>query len=387
MNRIMNSDMQAENSNFHFIVPVWGEEYTKLFTDIVLPLLLTPGNIGFFKEDASALFVITTTFRDCMAIKESKSFKNLEKMMAVRFHLMDLDMDFPSTHHTMTRFYQEAMESEDVKKGLTSYVFLTPDSFWSEGAFKRLFELKHAGYDVVMVTGLRTSKEDMKPILKKRIRDTQQKGVFNNRELVGLALENLHPMAQAHDVMNPSGFLNDWPSNIYWKVDNDLMITHCFHMHPLLVKSKRSHFDISTTIDGDLLEKLNYPLSKYHIVQDSDEIVGIEISGVGSSWGRELQRPSRKRIRFFAVNFCSRLHWFFFSHRIVYHKGGKGEIPPELDKMILSFVKNVDEVRWISRIAYPLRIYHRYIGAKSLALRTALLPLRGLRALLSRKKA
>ena len=40
-----NGERTALRAGLHFIVPVWGVDYTRCFTELCLPTLLAPGNI------------------------------------------------------------------------------------------------------------------------------------------------------------------------------------------------------------------------------------------------------------------------------------------------------------------------------------------------------
>lgn len=341
------------NSNFHFIVPVWGESYTRLFAEICLPMLITPGNLEAFSDDDTAVFVIVTTYNDYEILNCSDSYKKLEKLIRIRVYLMDGIIDFNNTHKAMTQCYQYAMNSTEVKKGETYFVFLTPDSFWSDGSFRFLFDRAKNGYWVVMVTGLRLCKEDITPVLRKRIVDLDESVAYKNRELVRMALDNLHQMSNAHNWLSRDAFLNQWPSNIYWKDGCKTMFAHCFHMHPLMVRSSKRKINIKLTIDGDMLHNLGYPRGKYYVVQDSDDVIGLELSDKDRSWGQELASPNIESTQRFAVKQCAKLNWYFFSHRIVYHSEN-GDGSSVVKELIERVVAEISRVKFTTKLKCKL---------------------------------
>jgi len=265
-------------SNFCFMVPVWGEEYTALFADICLPLLLTAGNLRYFSDDRSAIFIIATTYRDGEVLKKSRAFKRLISIIRVKLILIDGLVDFDNVHRAMSEAYLMAMRSEEIIPGVTNFIFLTPDSFWSDGSFARLYELSQKGYKAVMVLGLRIKSESGQPYLAKIIREKEDNPTIENTELTAFVLQQLHAMGEAHDWLSKEGFLNSYPSQIYWKFGQDFMVAHCFHLHPLMVRSPKTFIKIDTTIDGDFLAKIKYPTNSYYIVQNSSEMIGVELS-------------------------------------------------------------------------------------------------------------
>lgn len=344
----------ASQSHFMFVVPVWGEQYTELFCEVCLPLILTEGNLGFFKGDSTAKFVIATTFKDSATLRRSSAFQSLEQLMAVRLILIDGLVDLRNPHGAMSDCYRFAMESPDVIPTRTSFVFLTPDSFWSDGSFRRLYELKEEDYKVVMVLGLRVCLEKARPALINIIR--QRRNLRSDAEtLVRLAMQNLHPMSKAHNWFSENGFLNVWPSHIYWMLGKESLMAHGFHLHPLMVRAPRRRVRIGTTIDGEFLARLPFPKRSFYVVQDSNEITGLELSTETKSWNQPLSCPSLRAVQKFAVFHASPLHWMFFRKRIVFRPSANYSLPTELEDHADRILRKIHKFKPISITLHHLR--------------------------------
>lgn len=344
------------NKNFHFIVPVWGKEFTRLFSEVCLPMILTPGNIGIFRQRENDRFVIVTNWEDSLIIQESSSYKRLEKMIQVDIILGDGLIDDNSSHSKMSAYYSMGMRSENVVPGETYFIFLTPDSFWPEGTFRRLIELVDQNYRVVMVGGLRVNAETMSPLLRERILRSPDNPVISGTELVRLALANFHQMSNSLNWLSGSQFLNDWPSHIYWVNQHDeYLIAHCFHLHPLMVLSPKTRVEIGTTIDGKFLDNLRYPLSQYYV--DQGNIFAIELSPANRSWNQPLGPPSLKKVITFSLCHANSRHWFFFNKRIIFSGNPGNTVNPSIDTLAKKVVAKIQPYRHIAPFVHYLQIF------------------------------
>lgn len=342
-------------SHFHFIVPVWGEDHTALFRDICLPLLLTKNNLQCFKDDPSALFVIVTRIKDAQLLRESENFARLEQIIPVRFIFADGLIDYRDPHKSMSRCYQLAMNLPQVVRGRTAFIFLTPDTIWSDGTMRRLYELRESGIRVVMVAGLRIALEKVQRLFRRFIRDNPTNPQISNATLVQIALESLHPMSLAHNLFGDDGeFLSAWPSHVYWIFGKEALICHAFHLHPILVVAPYRNVQIRTTIDGDFIARLGYRKHDFHVVCNCDEIVCFELSSITKSWGQPLSQPSLNAIQKFALRNANPIHWEFFKKRIIFKVDPAFRIPKEVEEHIDYVVHKICKWRLLSKIYYIL---------------------------------
>ncbi|MFA5166923.1 MAG: hypothetical protein WC530_00170 [Candidatus Omnitrophota bacterium] len=374
----------SKNKNFHFIVPVWGKDYTELFTDICLPMILTPGNLralsrgtddqpvilrtwaesptnrdsgksGFHEKKTGNRFVILTTWDDHLKIRDSRSFGQLEKLIQVEFILIDGFVDIGNSHFAMSKCYAKAMHRKSVSPGETYFVFLTPDSFWPDGTFRRLAELADQSFQVVMAGGLRVNAEPMACILHEIIEQCPDDPTIPMADLLSLALANIHQMSTSLNWLSGVGFLRNWPSHIYWINERDQqLIAHCFHLHPLMVLAPKNKTAIGETIDGKFLNNLHYPLDRYYVEQN--EFIAIELSPTDRSWGCPLGAPSLGQTIRFALFHANSRHWHFFSKRITLRVDPHKQIDPLFERMIESVVRKIYGYRILAVIIWHLRI-------------------------------
>jgi hypothetical protein len=346
----------TSTKHFHLIVPVWGKTYTELFTDVCLPMLLTPGNMGALGKQPEDQFVIVTTWEDCQTIQDSASFDRLKKMITVEFVLVDGLMDLGNSHKAMSECYAMAMHREAVVHGETCFLFLTPDSFWPDGTFRRLVELADKGFKVVMAGGLRVNSESMSAILRKRIKQLPDNSTIPLPELIRLAFANIHQLSTAFNVLSKSGFLNIWPSHMYWINERDLQfVAHCFHLHPLLVLAPKSETAIGTTIDGEFLNNLAYPLDSYHVIQD--EFVAIELTPTERNWGQPLGPPSLIQIVRFSLLHANSRHWHFFGKRIVLNGNPEKPVNSEIMNLADKYVGRIQRNQTLALAIHKLRLH------------------------------
>ena len=302
-------------SVFCYVVPVWGESYSSLFTDVCLPMLMTPGNLGGLLHRQNDRFVIATRMSDWDEMRQTKSYLRLQSLIDVRVIFVDGLVNMDTPHGAMSKCYDLAMrDSWDIDDDVY-YVFLTPDSFWSDGTFKRLEELAQEGKKIVLTAGLRTNRNAVTEIIRNRIATSPNNPAFNLSELIALALNNLHELSLAHNWFSTS-FLNVWPSHIYWIYKKRFLMAHCFHLHPLLVKAPKHRTRIGNTVDGDFLDNLGYSLHDQYVVQG--EFLGVELSPEGRDWDSVLEAPSLFKVIRFALVYAGATHWHNFSHRILY---------------------------------------------------------------------
>jgi hypothetical protein len=341
--------------HFHFVVPVWGESYTKLFAEACLPMLFTPGNLGAIEADRGHQFVIVTTWKDHQTILNSPSQERLRKLIQVEFVLIDGLIDLASSHAAMSDCYTMAMNRESVVPGETHFVFLTPDSFWPDGTFRRLGELVEKNFYVVMACGLRLNSEPVALILKNQFEQHPDNPAISSGELAAMGLEHLHQLSRAHNVLSNSEFLNVWPSHMYWINERDRqLVAHCFHLHPLMVQAPKAKIRIGTTIDGDFLDNLHYPLDRYHVLQE--ELIGFELSPSERDWGQPLRSPSLAQITMFSLLHANSRHWHFFGKRIVLNGSPDRPIDPFLEQLVDRTVRRIQRKRLLAMLIQKLRM-------------------------------
>ncbi|VAX15714.1 hypothetical protein MNBD_NITROSPINAE01-1431, partial [hydrothermal vent metagenome] len=266
---------------FHFIMPVWGEEYTRLFLEIALPNQLGTGNLSAFSKDRLTKYKIYTTCQDATLIRSSKVFLNLQSLVPVSIIILD-DLESQSANQnlsenkyaikSMTRCHRMAIE--DGLKEDAALVFLHPDMVWSSGSFAQLRARAYEGKRVVAIAQLRVTIETFLPLYQTQF--VSDNGIVSApaRKLTHLALSHLHPTLCAGFI--GSGFEPLW--YLLWSVGESGFIYRSLTMHPLLIRPMVKNIDIKISFDEDYCYSAVPDYDSYHVVTDSDKIVAYELS-------------------------------------------------------------------------------------------------------------
>jgi len=93
-------------------------------------------------------------------------------------------------------------------------------------------------------------------------------------DLVGSISSHLHDVTKSCFIDSES--FTTRPSMLIWPVDGVDLILRAFHLHPMAVWPK-VYRDFEGTIDGGLLDQTLDDLNDVHIVQDSNEILQINL--------------------------------------------------------------------------------------------------------------
>ena len=254
---------------FHFITAVWGEAYTRLYIDTVLPTQASAGNLGAFAgRGGGDMYCIHTTRAGAAMIRDAPVYDAVAAMIDVQFFYIDelFEGDRPK-HTVVTEVHKHAIEMA-CREG-AAMVFLCPDAIWSDGSFARLIELAERGYRAVMMPGIRLCKETFLPAFLERFTpDPSGVTTVGPRPLTGLGLE--HPHQITTTLFWDASMLNPHMSHLYFRLpsegggpgtgDDDAtavggggFVARCFHLHPFMVWPRRSETRFHSTIDGDFV--------------------------------------------------------------------------------------------------------------------------------------
>jgi hypothetical protein len=179
---------------------------------------------------------------------------------------------------------QYVAQSEAYRRGIAfanienaAIIFLNADVVIANGGISFLQTKLEEGKQAVFALGYRVNREDMygeleqyKDVLHCRLNIT-------SRELVKISLTHLHAISKAHiyDGGEEEGF---HPAGLFWQPHQNLLIAHCFHLHPVIILPEKKNVSFSTRIDQDLIDSACIEPNKIYIVRDSDEFCAIELS-------------------------------------------------------------------------------------------------------------
>lgn len=259
----------------HFVVPVWGEKYVRLFLDVTLPTFLSPRNIPCLPGLYRCAFHIFTMPDMVETIRSAPSFQALSALLPSHIHCFD-GFD-ANKYNQMSWGHLRGMALANEAEAAT--VFLNADMVFSDGSFESIARILASGKRVIEIEGVRTNKPGMVEALRGRHFDpaTQAITVPPDR-LVRLMIDNLHKMSLSHfwEPEDDQGFM---PFHTYFRVGRSGLIARSTHLYPFVVHPRnRVPVDQITTIDWDLVDRVCPDPADSHVVTDSREILAAEMS-------------------------------------------------------------------------------------------------------------
>ena len=272
--------------SLQFATAVWGEEYCRVFVEVTLPSLLSPGNIPAVRNLEDCVYRIFTTPQDATAIANSSAYARLRELVAVDVVFLRRRDD--NKYVTSSDCYRAAMRDAIFEH--SAAVFLIPDMVFADGGIRSIVRLLEAGKRAVLVMGLRAFKESLVPEVQTGF-GREDCICIGPRDLVRLGLRNLHSIVRSHVYDGDTPGFN--PSVICWKVGEEGMLVHSFHLHPVAAFPASGAGVFGGTIDDDLVQAAGLAPEQVHVVTDSDELVWFEISGRD----QQIPIPTRRRIQ------------------------------------------------------------------------------------------
>lgn len=333
----------------HFITVVWGDRFTGLLVDVVLPTQLSPGNLpGYRTATWTGIHRIFTTAKDAERIRNAPVFQALSAIIPVEFILID-DVLGTRKYEAMGDCHRRAIR--DANAVDAALVFLSPDAIWSDGTFRRIREHLEAGKRVVAMAGVRVLAETFVPALRER-----GNSVLPPRDLMALARRHLHPFTKS--CFWDSSEFTRWPSNLYWSVADEGYVARCYHLHPLMVHPTRKDLAPRGTIDDDYLPLACPDVRDWHVIEDSDESVVVDLTDAAEFRDMTMaHRADAAEVAFWAI-YHARPHHRMLSGRVLrFHDRDRSPAWTEVEAAAARVMDGVDA---------DLRRPYRRFGAKML---------------------
>jgi hypothetical protein len=302
----------------HFLTPVWGKAYVQLYLDVVIPAQLASRNLPSFKTESGTKYVVFTTREDMETIQSSPVFKVLSTMVPVAFEFVDISIT--SNHDRMSDCFRRGISAANAAGA--AVIFLTPDIVFADGSFETIKRLADSGHDVVFIPAIRTLKYGVANALKDAFRKGQTIEIYP-RDLMRVALDNLHPLADSS--WWDEGETDLVPANLYWRVGNEGILGRCFHLHPVFVRPQRKNVKFFGTVDDDYCCAACPDTSKDYVVTDSDELLAVELSDPSHYFRTGFRKGSIDDTVAWAEQSTSKRHRLLFDRTIRMHTGIKNE--------------------------------------------------------------
>lgn len=343
--------MLAKPIKYCFLTPVWGENYLNSFLNYGLPTQLSPGNIPAISNN-NIFYQVFTTSNYIDRIRESEIYKLLKKHVSSSIVSID-QLNLSNALYAMTECYNmglEAAESQDC-----AFVFLTPDSIWSDGSFYNMDKRAREGKRAVLIAGPRIIAESSLKELAERFPDRAERALcISACELVKLTMKLMHPISEAH-IWDGKG--NRAMAHYYWRVGESGMLMRCLHLHPLMVWPviKGTTIKKNSTLDHDFVRLACPNIDQVYVVTDSDEIIGVDAGPLNH---RHADIPENIFSLGAVINFLrlysNDYHRAYFKKKIYFHSEG---ISKEWKSVEKESDRIVEELLAIYYKRYPVTLY------------------------------
>ena len=326
---------------FHFINVVWGEAYTDLYLNVVLPTQISPGNLMSFQNERDSVYKIYTTRADAETIVNHPIYSALSDLINTKIKIFNFSDEYfqkESKYIIMNYCHQHAVLEANKSEGIL--IFLAPDAIFSDGTFAKIKQKAAEGKKAVMVAGPVLNKKTFVPAFHNQFSTTGKLGIcVSSRELVKLSLEHIHDMSMC-SFWNSLDY-HGWPSHIYWDVRDRGILARCFHMHPVMINPTNKRILPTNTVDFYYLEESCPDFKDIYVVEDSDEMAVFEISDKRQYYPRGYGLNEIDEIVDWAKNNTTKHHIDFSKHKIkIHHENISDEwlkIEEETDRIFQQF--------------------------------------------------
>jgi hypothetical protein len=220
--------------------------YVDRFLRVCLPSLLAPGNVPALDEPTIVIHTDRASVDRIVAEVE----KDLTRHAKVEVHIvpdaiLDMVPENPANKYWLLGATHN-LHMQQAKYRCHGYHMLMPDHVYADGYFANLVRLKDEGARAIVQGGLSAKLEAVAPVIE------AQGGVIGPADLVGLAIENMHPQLDAFII---NGRL-DLPGSLLLIMIGDRAV-HIVSPHMSIVYLAhdvlmRAPLRLFNTIDGQL---------------------------------------------------------------------------------------------------------------------------------------
>lgn len=306
-------------SRLIFLIPVWGETYTRCMLEGLLPSLLMPKNLPVLPQQERSLLRIITTTEDADIAKNSPHLQKCNEFLDVEFVLGDHLIDHNNKYLSMSRLYQLGFSLQ----GEHYFVYLTPDIFLPNGIVSKLLDYAEEKVKALLIFGIRVVKSRFLPEITQHL--AVNANTVDTQTLVSKILSNLHPLSHNVDVLKDC-FNNQCPSHLYW-IGKESLISHGFHLHPLMVfqsssslLSERNKSLNSTIDDKDFLSGFGYKPEDTLVATNLNQVMAVEMSDIHEVVDKDtskaiISRPSIFHILSWSEKYTDNFHWHYVRYR------------------------------------------------------------------------
>jgi len=183
----------------NIVTVVWGAWHTDTFLSACLPSLFAEGNLPALAHQFDCCYRIITSGESAAAIRASRAFALLEKIVTVELIVPANDVFNSDTLDDAIRVQNEIWQAqiERCRSEGAIIILMGPDVVTADGSLRHLAQLFGAGKQVVYAKAVRVVDETARPCLSSSF---GVDGVMriHPRQLVRMIIEHLHPLTAFH---------------------------------------------------------------------------------------------------------------------------------------------------------------------------------------------
>lgn len=368
--------MSGAPLSINCLIAVWKEKYIRQFMELSLRSLLAPGNLPALAANAELTFTFLTHSRDRDIFRAHPMFARLEQTCRVTFVDID-DLIYGANYSaTLTIAYERGMRETGEKMLSTYFIYLVADYIMANGSLKNLLPYMQQGVSGITAGNYQAVEEEAEAGILRRI--DSQSGILAipPRELVGMTLFHLHPLARAN-LVNEGHRHTSHTNRLFWRVNDQTLIGRFYLRHMLAIKPEIDNYMIGASCDYSFIPEMCPSGNVVHL-SDSDEYCVVELQPKNHErhfirWGKTRQKQLVKSLS----------KWATDPHRnnalapVIFHSM---DIPPQAQEMLTQSRHYVEQIEkelpaysppvfghpyWVSCIEAQLAQLSRRVNTKS----------------------
>ena len=302
------------------IVVVWGEVYIDRFAAIALPSFLAPGNLPALAEATELEFLMMTSSEGESYFRTHAACRRLEAICPVRFIRIDDLIGSTVYGVTLTLAYMRGIGSAGDDMVNTYFIFLNSDFVLADGSLRGLLKQILMGRRCVLAPSFRAIAETVEPVLEATVQRESGVLAMKPRDLVALALTNLHPTTVAKTVGQKLCH-SIHPNQLYWRIDDQTMLGRFFLIFMLCIRPERVVTKINSYCDYGFVPEM-CPSGDITVLADSDEFFMLETQAKSQESNHlRLGPASLLHVRRSLAEWTTREHRRAATFDLLFHSG------------------------------------------------------------------
>lgn len=264
------------------LIPVWGPDYIAMFCRTCLPSFLSPNNLPYMASVHDVTVVFLTRASDRRSFEEYPAYRRLADLVEIVFTDIDeiLARYFEPAPHAfnvaLTYAYFHGIRSVGAAAVETDFVFWNADFLAADGVFRTLADLMTANVRCTIAPSLRVDLAVEEAVLAPSRTANGAVLDIEPREWVRLAMRFPHPTVKAQTVNRFEERMIVPVSQLYWHVNEELMVARQFFMFMLHIRPERVWEQVYGHCDYVFVPEM-VPSGDYHFEVQSDRMLIIEL--------------------------------------------------------------------------------------------------------------